>query len=350
MLQDTKKETCPICGDDYCISKITRDPILMVEIECERCGEFKIEIHYRQNRNRPWEEVRHLYSAWIRQRNKAGLVPSVGKDIDFVSFESSEWWRKRFANMGFPETINDKLDQLLLAYADDIQGDYQKLVIQQPHFIADIAAKNMGEIEWLTSTLEEQGFLKIVNNDYTLKISAKGWQKIDELRKATTLSNSAFVAMWFSDETTEYREAVIAAIGYCGYKPVIVDQQEYNDFIMDQVRSLIRQARFLVADFTSAAETIKDGKLKNGVRGGVYWEAGMAYGLDKPVIHTCKDDDDSKNRLHFDVSQYNTIFWKDDQLNTRIRSLDETRENPTFAEKLAARIMATIGKGTYTPS
>jgi len=349
MAQD-EMQTCPICGDYYCNSELLHNPVIRLQIECERCGTFYIDdVNYPKNRNQPWEEVRHLYSAWIRQQNKAGLVPTIGKDIDFVSCESPEWWRKRFANMGFPETINDKLDKLLLAYANDIQGDYQKLVIKQPHFIADIAAKNEGEIEWLTRALEEQEFIKIVSDDFTLKISPKGWQKIDELRKTTIDSNSAFIAMWFSDETTKYREAVIVAIKYCGYKPVIVDQQEYNDFIMDQVISLIRQARFLVADFTSAAETIKDGKLKNGVRGGVYWEAGMAYGLNRPVIHTCKDNDDSKNRLHFDVSQYNTIFWKDDQLSPTIHSLDETRDNPTFAEKLAARIMATIGKGSYAP-
>jgi hypothetical protein len=115
---------------------------------------------------------------------------------------------------------------------------------------------------------------------------------------------------------------------------------------MNQVISLIRQSRFLVADFTSRPEIENDGKVKNGVRGGVYWEAGMAYGLGRPVIHTCEDHSESKSRIHFDVNQYNTIFWKEVELSTEIRSLDQLRTNPNFAEKLAARILATVGKGS----
>ena len=179
-------------------------------------------------------------------------------------------------------------------------------------------------------------------------ITAKGWLHLDEIRKSEVLSNSAFIAMWFSDKSTkEYSNAVISAVEYCGYKPVIVDQEQYNGFVMDQVVSLVKQARFLIADFTSRPETIIDGKVKNGVRGGVYWEAGMAYGENKPVIHTCEENADARARIHFDVDQYNTIFWKSDDLNTEIRSLDETRENPTFAETLVARILATVGRGSY---
>ena len=240
---------------------------------------------------------------------------------------------------------------LLLVCADSVKGDYDAFVSFQPHFIADIVAKNENETTALIGFLGKAGFLNDISLDSkSCSITVKGWLHIDELRKATIDSSSAFIAMWYSAETMKYREAVIAAIEYCGYKPVIVDQQEYNDFIMDQVIALIRQARFLVADFTSAAEeTLKDGKVRNGVRGGVYWEAGMAYGLNRPVIHTCQDNDGSKARLHFDVSQYNTIFWKDDQLDATIRPLDETRNDPTFAEKLAARILSTIGQGTYMP-
>ena len=83
----------------------------------------------------------------------------------------------------------------------------------------------------------------------------------------------------------------------------------------------------------------------NGVRGGVYWEAGMAYGLARPIIHTCEDNTESRSRIHFDVHQYNTIFWTEADLDTEIRSLDQPRRNPNFAEKLAVRILATAGRG-----
>ena len=80
----------------------------------------------------------------------------------------------------------------------------------------------------------------------------------------------------------------------------------------------IRSASFVVADFT-------------GHRGGVYFEAGFALGLDLPVIWTCKKDD--MKDLHFDIRQYNTIDW-------------ETPED--LARRLQHRIEATVGKGPKT--
>ena len=73
----------------------------------------------------------------------------------------------------------------------------------------------------------------------------------------------------------------------------------------------------------------------------------MAYGMNKPVIYTCEDNEDAKNRRHFDIDQYNTIFWKPDDLNTNISDLSEKIDNPAFAEKLANRILWVVGKGSY---
>jgi len=84
-----------------------------------------------------------------------------------------------------------------------------------------------------------------------------------------------------------------------------------------------------------------------GVRGGVYWEAGMAYGLGKTVIQTCRDDNEAKRRIHFDLNQYQTMPWKQDELNTEVRPLSSSISDPTFTERLAQRILATIGKGNY---
>ena len=166
------------------------------------------------------------------------------------------------------------------------------------------------------------GYLEKIEKIYgALLISAKGWLRAEELHTSISSSDSAFIAMWFDDEVTkEYRKAVEATVNYCGYKPVMIDEEQYNGFIMDQVTFLIRQARFVIADFTSRAEIDENGKTRNGVRGGVYWEAGMAYGLGKQVIHTCENNEEALVRVHFDVDQYNTIRWKRDDLGIEIRS------------------------------
>ena len=72
--------------------------------------------------------------------------------------------------------------------------------------------------------------------------------------------------------------------------------KEHNNDITDEIIAEIRKSRFLVADFTRQ-------------RGGVYFEAGFAKGLEIPVIFTCKEDE--IDQVHFDTRQYNHILWKD---------------------------------------
>jgi nucleoside 2-deoxyribosyltransferase len=71
----------------------------------------------------------------------------------------------------------------------------------------------------------------------------------------------------------------------------------------------IRNSQFIVADFT-------------GQRAGVYYEAGFAMGLGRPVIWCCRKDDVDK--LHFDTNHKNHIVWESaeelkQKLYTRIR-------------------------------
>ena len=345
MSQEYLKSPCPIC-DEYYIKNVKQGGL--VEIDCERCGRFYIELRLLSSSLKPWYDVRHYVSAWIRRQNKAGLFPRIGVEED-KPIHDPEWWISRFTHMGFPETTSEKLDALLLAYAESVSSNYQERVkTDRPGLISIVAAKDIDEIKGLTNLLEEMGLLKKAEKAYgALTISAEGWLKIDELRKANAASNTAFVAMWFSEHTKKYRETVIAAVEYCGFRPIIVDQEEYSGFIMDQVISLLKQAKFVIADFTCRREEINNGKVKNGVRGGVYWESGMAYGLGKTLIHTCEDNPESRERIHFDVDQYNTIYWKPEELSTEIRSTDELIENPVFAEKLALRILALVGRGSY---
>ena len=337
--------TCPICGENYVRDSRLLENGVTIYHQCDRCGSFYIDHTLTNLGVTPWNAVKHLVSAWVRRENRtSNTIPIIAKGASWADVSSPEWWESQFTYLGFPTNFNEKLDALLVAYGELANGIYDATVTLMPSLIAEIAAKNLQEVAGLSTLLAQLEYLTRISPG-VYEISAKGWLQIEELRNKLSESNSAFVAMWFNEITTNYRKAVIAAIEYCGYKPIIVDQQEFNDFVMNQVISSIRQSRFLIADFTSRPE-IDDGKVKNGVRGGVYWEAGMAYGFGIPVIHTCEDSPASRNRIHFDVNQYNTIFWKEEELGSDIRSLDQTRTNPNFAEKLAVRILATIGQGS----
>jgi hypothetical protein len=347
MSQEKELQLCPVCYEvNVTDIKDTQSGVLLL-YKCKRCGEYYIDRILVGLDEGAWYEVKHLASAWIKRENKSGVTPIFGnfaKGLGDVS--SPEWWSKQFEYLGLPKTTNEKMNALLVAFGENVQG-YNGRVAPDYRYVSEIGVKSLEEIDGLTVLLSQAGYLRPYGNSGIYSISVNGWLHIDELRKTINSSNSAFVAMWFADDTKKYRDSTIAAINYCGYKPIIIDQQEYNDFIMNQVISSIKQSKFLVADFTSRPEIEKDGKINNGVRGGVYWEAGLAYGLGIPVLHTCEDNEDSKKRIHFDVNQYNTIYWKESELGIQIRPLDQPRPDPNFSEKLAARILATVGKGTY---
>ena len=82
---------------------------------------------------------------------------------------------------------------------------------------------------------------------------------------------------------------------------VRIDRVEHNNKIDDEIIAALRRSRLVLADFTCP----DDGKLH---RGGVYYEAGFAHGLNKNVIFLVRED--CVEHLHFDTRQYNHIVWK----------------------------------------
>lgn len=179
-------------------------------------------------------------------------------------------------------------------------------------------------------------------------VDQQGYERLRELQG--TDSNIGFVAMWFNPEMLSvYEQAIYPAIEYIEegaseprFRAVRVDNVEHVNDINDEIIAQIRRSKFMVCDLT-------------GYRGGVYFEAGLAYGLGMPVIYTCRKDwcdedqlmDDAgkiveylkdsngrpiqvrKEGVHFDLAHRNRIEWELDKL-------DE------FKVKLENRIKAVI--------
>jgi nucleoside 2-deoxyribosyltransferase len=96
---------------------------------------------------------------------------------------------------------------------------------------------------------------------------------------------------------------------------------------MDRIITQIRDSKFIVADFT-----------KN--RGGVYYEAGVAFGLGIDVVNVCDADclkDGAADRLHFDVRHLVFVTW--DKANVA-----------KFSEELCSHIVAIHGRGPRATS
>jgi hypothetical protein len=190
------------------------------------------------------------------------------------------------------------------------------------------------ELLFLLNFLSEKCFLskigaisssyknKIGYVEYIYTITPKGYAHLEELDGANPESSQAFVAMWFDDSMKNaYEKGIEPAIYDSGYKPMLINQKQHIGKIDDQIIAEIRRSRFLVADFTAGEKDCGKDETIHVPRGGVYYEAGFAQGLNIPVIWTCKKD--QMERIHFDTRQFNHITWENaedlyEQLKNRI--------------------------------
>jgi nucleoside 2-deoxyribosyltransferase len=126
--------------------------------------------------------------------------------------------------------------------------------------------------------------------------------------------------MWF-DATLEsaWEEGLRLGVADAGCEAIRVDRIHHNDKICDRIVSEIHRCGFLIADVT-------------GHRQGVYFEAGLALGLGKPVIWTCRKD--AFDDAHFDTRQYNHIVW---ETPADLRGMLRDRIRATILPSLAVR-------------
>lgn len=120
-----------------------------------------------------------------------------------------------------------------------------------------------------------------------------------------TKRNQIFVAMMFSEETrSTYEQVYKSVIQSLNYTAMRIDEKQFNGSIIGEITAEITDAVALIADLT-------------GNRGGVYYEAGIARGLqlcNHPIklILTCKQNFFEHERVHFDVSGDNIVLYEDD--------------------------------------
>ena len=177
-----------------------------------------------------------------------------------------------------------------------------------------------GEVEYLLEHLCEKNWITEPRR-YLYEVTVEGYSRISELA-ANSDSAQAFVAMWFhKDMGAIYESGFEPAIEHAGYKPMRIDKKNDVVKIDDEIVAEIRRSRFLVADFTHGDD---------GARGGVYFEAGFAFGIGIPVIFTCRKG--MVDEVHFDTRQYHHTEWESAQ---------------DLQDKLKNRILALIGEGPF---
>jgi hypothetical protein len=298
-------EPCPVCNEDMNYARAgNRDA---TSVTCPRCGRYII----------TRTALVNLRNTELSLRQRANISGWLNENPDFEISSSN---LDQLSHLP-PPSFHEQADKFLLALEKDTTyaGEY---IQEKVDWISRGWCINVDELREIINFLKgierikDYGLIEIVQ----LKVAPEGWAHLETLKRRTPDSNQCFVAMWFADEMRAiYDDIITPAVLEAGYKPHRVDQREHNDKIDDEIIGQIRRSRFVLADFT-------------GHRGGVYFEAGFAKGLNLEVIWTCREDD--LENLHFDIRQYNCITWSEANV-------------ADFKIKIKNRIEAVLGHGTY---
>ena len=306
---------------------------------CIRCGHVCL---YRDDADniearRYNDNEKNLLSSYFRRTYEMAGRETKRKPLNIVDLNS-------IIQNHRPLDPLDKLDNALRVIEHDSPFVGHRLKINPGNDFPYYHCSNGKELFSILDLLLREGFISAPDPDNPhndLFLLTKGYERLREIKRQRKDSRLCFVATWFADEMNEvYAKAVKPAIEYIEegekesrFKAVRIDNVEHTNDINDEIIATIRRSRFMVCDLT-------------GYRGGVYFEAGFAFGLGMEVIYTCREDwvkartdilydrdhkevKITQEGVHFDLEHRPHIRWAPDKLEE-------------FRERLTNRIKAVI--------
>jgi len=219
-------------------------------------------------------------------------------------------WKEKISKIIYPQMPKDKMDNLLktLYLFQKYDGEEVNIreLAQKPAFWYKHFFKNSDECCFYFRILQSQNLIEVTFTGRTLTnptispiayvFTLHGLNYYLDITESGRLSNKCFVAMAFSDETKEIREAIREALKVTGFDPIIIDEQHIDSHktINDAIIAELKGAKFCIADFTMQ-------------RGGAYFESGFAVGQGKSVIYCCRKD--HWKDTHFDTNHFAHILY-----------------------------------------
>lgn len=254
-------------------------------IECPLCGKYVIT----GSAEGALKEPNMKLAAWVRDQNEHDITPTISSNTPNEINKRPDY------------SITDKFTILLRAI---------ERRTKHPGFTVDLDINKDFPLAWATCADELHYLIESLNSqEYILLtarslggtrhivISPKGWEFLSSLANSPAFANQAFVAMWFDSQMDNaWEQGIKPAIELAGYHPIRVDKELHVERIDAKIVADIKDSKFLVADVT-------------GQRAGVYFEAGFAIGLGRPVIWCVRKDE--LTDVHFDTRQYNHIVWEE---------------------------------------
>jgi hypothetical protein len=292
---------CPLCGWDAKVAHLGDAD----RVDCVLCGEFKVtgallRIAFADKDTEEAKDLLPFLSVHTRQANERGEI---------VTLDTNNWRDFALAHKG--TSVPRKATKLLeLIAARSKPGSPVRFDAKTDPPL--VGATSSNELEFLLEHLKETGCLRRDERwVYTLK--AKGWERLDSATAGSGIPGKCFVAMSFDASLKEaYDKGIHLAVKEdCKMDPVRIDHVHHNEKICDRILEEIRTCQFMVADFTRQ-------------RSAVFFEAGFALGLGRPVIWSCREDEFETLKESFDTRQYNHIVWQTAE-DLRVKLTDRVR-------------------------
>jgi hypothetical protein len=304
---------CPLCGYE-----LEREPHDVFETNgkiylCPNCGCFEL----------PFESQTNLPSLQMSNPKHLAILSHAVRKMS----SGGERWPKLDWELVESILVTTKLpspteqvENLLLWLADNTEFGERLHIIPQTHS-ATVGVTKPETLVAVAQALMERGLARgdIVSGAAFLgELTFAGWQAAEELKRGTSDSRKAFMAMAYGDPELDavFAECFRPAVEATGFSLRLLSEAPPAGLIDDRLRVEIRTSRFLIADLTHENR-------------GAYWEAGFAEGIGRPVIYTCEKGYFKKPGTHFDTSHHHTIRWERDNL-------------AAAAEQLKATIRATL--------
>ena len=338
----TTQDHCPIWGTE-CESVAQAETSVMVTDSPRAGGSYELyEDATPELSSMSDEEKARLTTLLVIQRRLGNACPPVNastiakaKSTDSLGMEERRTNLLRFlAESTLRPSQPVGMSKGLLGYLGLSEGEEEIAEWQNTlRGLAHTESQDPEDLEYLANSLTERGLIEkgdsqlgnwVIQFGFLCRVTVEGYVAI-ERTKTERKPDQCFVALWFNPETDAlYDKAIAPAVETAGYKPIRIDREtNFIGKIDDQIIAEIRQSRFVIADFTHD---------ERGARGSVYYEAGLAHGLDIPVLFTCRDD--QIDELHFDTNHFLHLGWPADTPERLI-------------EPLMNRIIANIGPGPH---
>jgi len=158
---------------------------------------------------------------------------------------------------------------------------------------------NSEEFHYHCVELTRRNFVvgKATTECFLAMLSTEGWRELEIRNHELVDDDRIFVAMSLNKSLDNaFKKGFKVGIEAAGYQAYRVDQALHLERIDLKIIGDLRRSRVIVADVTDE-------------RPNVYFEAGFAMALNKPVIWSVRED--QKDKLHFDTRQFPHLIWKD---------------------------------------